>query len=267
MSANPIKIYFDGGSRGNPGPAAGAAYAEWQGGQQRVCFLKSATNNEAEYQGLLMGIAMAKDLGLMHVHFFGDSKLVVMQVSGEWKATHSRMNELRQEVLEALRGIPRWQISWIPRDANAEADRLANEEMDRQLGIERLPEPEVHPGETAMETADGQPIRPDILKLNRMGAQVGFGDLMKLKVGGTDAWSRASLKVLGESLVDFEALCQKLRARLDSDPLSSELPSAAKEKLLINALRWSARGLQGELALRKVLVDLEMANRMRGKRS
>lgn len=267
MSVNPVKIYFDGGSRGNPGPAAGAAYAEWQDGHHRCCFLKSATNNEAEYQGLLMGIAMAKELGLIHVHFFGDSKLVVMQVSGEWKATHPRMNELRLEVLEALRGIPRWQISWIPRDANAEADRLANEEMDRQMGIERLPESAIPLGEAVMETADGQPIRPDILKLNRMGAQVGFGDLIKLKVGGTDAWSRASLKVLADSLSDFESLCQKLRARLDSDPLSSDMAAAAKEKLLVNALRWSARGLQGELALRKVLVDLEMANKMRAKRS
>lgn len=267
MSANPVKIYFDGGSRGNPGPAAGAAYTEWQGGQQRVCFLKSVTNNEAEYQGLLMGIAMAKQLGLTHVHFFGDSKLVVMQVSGEWQAAHPRMSELRQEVLEALRGIPRWQISWVPREQNAEADRIANEEMDRQLGVVRLTDPELLPSHTATETADGKPIRPDILKLNRMGAQAGFGDLMKLKVGGADVWSRASLKILGESLEGFEELGQKLREGIDRDRLSSNLPDGAKDKLLLNALRWSARGLQGELALRKVLVDLEITNKIKAKKS
>jgi ribonuclease HI len=267
MSANPVKIYFDGGSRGNPGPAAGAAYTEWQGGQQRVCFLKSVTNNEAEYQGLLMGIAMAKQLGLTHVHFFGDSKLVVMQVSGEWQASHPRMSELRQEVLEALRGIPRWQISWVPREQNAEADRIANEEMDRQLGVVRLTDPELLPSHSTTETADGKPIRPDILKLNRMGAQAGFGDLMKLKVGGADVWSRASLKILGESLEGFEELGQKLREGIDRDRLSSNLPDGAKDKLLLNALRWSARGLQGELALRKVLVDLEITNKIKAKKS
>jgi ribonuclease HI len=267
MSSDPVKIYFDGGSRGNPGPAAGAAYSDWQGGQERVFFLESATNNEAEYQGLLMGIAMAKELGLTHVHFFGDSKLVVMQVSGEWQAKHPRMDELRQMVLQALRGIPRWQIAWVRRDANSEADRIANEEMDRQLGVVRLPDPEALPSPMTTETADGKPIRPDILKLNRLGPQVGFGELLKLKVGGTDAWSRASLKVLGESLENCEELGLMLRARLDRDQLSSDLPDATKDKLVLNALRWSARGLQGELSLRKVLVDLEITNKMRAKRS
>jgi ribonuclease HI len=267
MSASPVKIYFDGGSRGNPGPAAGAAYSDWQGGHERVQFLESATNNEAEYQGLLMGIAMAKELGLTHVHFFGDSKLVVMQVSGEWQAKHPRMNELRQMVLQAVRAIPRWDIAWIRRELNAEADRIANEEMDRRLGVERLPDPDPLPPEVKTETPDGKPIRPDILNLNRMAAKAGFGDLMKLKVGGADAWSRASLKLLEESLENFDELCQSLKERLSSDRLSSDLPDAVKEKLLLNALRWSARGLHGELALRKVLVDLEIANKMRAKRS
>jgi len=267
MLGSPVKIYFDGGSRGNPGPAAGAAYSDWQGGQQRVLFLDSATNNEAEYQGLLMGIAMAKELGLTHVHFFGDSKLVVMQVSGEWQAKHPRMNELRQLVLEALRAIPRWEIAWVRREFNAEADRIANEEMDRRLGVERLPEPDPLPLEAKPETPDGKPIRPDILKLNRMAAKAGFGELMKLKVGGADAWSRASLKVLGESLENFEDLSQTLRERIDSDRLSADLSDAAKDKLVLNALRWSARGLHGELALRKVLVDLEITNKMKAKRS
>lgn len=267
MSGSPVKIYFDGGSRGNPGPAAGAAYSDWQGGQERVLFLDSATNNEAEYQGLLMGIAMAQELGLTHVQFFGDSKLVVMQVSGEWQAKHPRMNELRQLVLKALRAIPRWHLAWIRREFNAEADRIANEEMDRRLGVERLPDPDSVSSAAKTETSDGQPIRSDILKLNSKASQAGFGDFMKLKVGGADAWSRASLKVLGESLDNFEELCQLLRARLDSDQLSSALPAAAKDKLLLNALRWSARGLQGELALRKVLVDMEITNKIKAKRS
>src|SRR4051812_11625517 len=116
MTQDLVKIYFDGGSRGNPGPAAGAAYMDWEGGKERVCFIPSATNNEAEYRGLLMAIELAKEFKVPRVKFLGDSKLVVMQVTGEWQAKHEKMQELRQDVLEELSSIRHWQIEWIPRE-------------------------------------------------------------------------------------------------------------------------------------------------------
>ncbi len=267
MSLDTVKIYFDGGSRGNPGPAAGAAFTDCQGGRQRACFLDSATNNEAEYRGLLMAIELAKELQLTQVTFLGDSKLVVMQVSGEWQAKHPMMQDLKQQAIAALRAIPRWSIQWIKRELNGEADRIANEEMDRKLGIEALPVELIKGDSIDQATAEPETgIRPDISKINRLGSKAGFADFRQLKVGGTDAFSRASLSSLEELLLNYTELHEAFTSRLAMDRLTESLPEVAKAKLLLNALRWSARGLKGDLALRKVLVDLEITNNIRGKR-
>lgn len=260
-----IRIFFDGGSRGNPGPAAGAAFADFEGGRERVAFLESGTNNEAEYCGLLMAIELARELQFKNVTFLGDSKLVVMQVSGEWQARDPRMDELRRKALQALSSIPDWTLEWIPREQNAEADRVANQEMDKQLGIEP---PAVF---EAIPVAEGSaaasiPSATAIAQLNRLGAKAGFGELRKLKVGGADAFSRLSFKVLAETLPHFSDIEAAFWSRLNADKLTKDLTEEIRKKLLLNALRWSARGLQGDLPLRKVLVDQEMANTMRGKK-
>ncbi len=265
LLTNIVKIFFDGGSRGNPGPAAGAAFADYEGGRERVCFMESATNNEAEYRGLLMAIELARELGLTQVQFLGDSKLVVMQVTGEWQAKHAMMSELRMQVLKALQSVPRWQIQWIPREQNAEADRIANEEMDRQLGVERISVVGSIPAPPSAGDAE-IPSAASIAKLNKLGAKAGFGDLRKLKVGGTDAFSRISLEKLSQTLAGFANLEQAFLSTLNSDVLTKDLSEDARKKLLLQALRWAARGLQSDLPLRKVLVDLEMANSMRDKR-
>lgn len=270
MSHSAVKIYFDGGSRGNPGPAAGAAYADYEGGHERACFLEHATNNEAEYHGLLMGIELAKELRLTRVMFLGDSKLVVMQVRGEWKSKNPMMAELKQAVLVALASLPHWQIDWVRRALNSEADRVANQTMDAHQGITPLPTfdrpkldvEKVQPG------VDGQaaPIRADIHKLNQLGAQASFNDFRGLKVGGMDAYSRATLDALEGMLPQFAELKEAFLLRLSSDRTTEALPDSDKAKLLIQALRWSARGLSGDLSLRKVLIDLEVSNHIRGKK-
>ncbi len=271
MTVERVKIYFDGGSRGNPGPAAGAAYADFEGGRERSCFIASATNNEAEYRGLLMGIELAKELKLSHVTFLGDSKLVVMQVSGQWKAKHKTMQQLKLEVLAALSSLPHWSIEWLRRESNSEADRVANETMDRHLGVEKilLPDLEIAPLTIEVPPAPGEnrpPVRADIHKLNQLGAKASFADFRSLKVGGMDAYSRASLSALSEMIPKFEELNEAFIARLKADRNTKALSDQEMDKLHINALRWSARGLLGELAVKKVLVDLEVSNNIRGKK-
>ncbi len=260
-----VTIYFDGGSRGNPGPAAGAAYTDWQGGRERACYMPSATNNEAEYRGLLMAVALAQEHGLHHVKFRGDSKLVVMQISGEWQTKHPMMEALKKEALLALATISRWSIEWVGRAQNAEADRVANTEMDKHMGIVRPPiEISI---EVAAEPREGEAeLRPDIQKLNRLGSKAGFGDLKQLRVGGRDAFSRATLTSLEAVISNFQDCASAFSARLATDRLTEGLSDADRSKFLLQALRWSARGLQGDLALRKVLVDLEVAQNMRGKK-
>lgn len=272
MSDAAVKIYFDGGSRGNPGPASGAAYADYEGGHEKACFLEHATNNEAEYRGLLMAIELAKELKLKKVLFLGDSKLVVNQVTGEWQAKNPMMAELKQLVLAALRSVPSWQIDWVRREFNSEADRVANQMMDAHQGIEPLPKFDKVPVEAPIEKAqlsvDGRPVplRADIKKLNDLGAKASFSDFRGLKVGGMDAFSKAKLEALESMIPHFKELRANFILRLNTDRNTQALADADKAKLLINALRWSARGLAGDLSLRKVLTDLEVTNNIRGKK-
>ncbi|WP_030243643.1 bifunctional RNase H/acid phosphatase [Streptomyces sp. NRRL S-350] len=127
-------VEADGGSRGNPGPAGyGAVVRAGDTGQilaEAAGFIGHATNNVAEYQGLIAGLKAARDLDPdASVDVRMDSKLVVEQMSGRWKIKHSAMQPL---AAEARTVFPRGRVTytWIPRERNKDADRLANEAMD-----------------------------------------------------------------------------------------------------------------------------------------
>ncbi|MEY2228488.1 bifunctional RNase H/acid phosphatase [Streptomyces sp. BF23-19] len=127
-------VEADGGSRGNPGPAGyGAVVLDPATGEtlaERAEYIGVATNNVAEYKGLIAGLAAARELASdAQVLVRMDSKLVVEQMSGRWKIKHPDMKPL---AAEAARILPRAQVTyeWIPREQNKHADRLANEAMD-----------------------------------------------------------------------------------------------------------------------------------------
>jgi probable phosphoglycerate mutase len=127
-------VEADGGSRGNPGPAGyGSVVLDAATGQtlaEAAEYLGTATNNVAEYRGLLAGLRAAHALDpTARVHVRMDSKLVVEQMSGRWKIKHPDMKPL---AAEASRVFPPSQVTyeWIPREQNKHADRLANEAMD-----------------------------------------------------------------------------------------------------------------------------------------
>ncbi|MFJ2702845.1 bifunctional RNase H/acid phosphatase [Streptomyces sp. NPDC087428] len=133
-------IEADGGSRGNPGPAGyGAVVIDPVTGEtlaEAAEYIGVATNNVAEYKGLIAGLRAAKALvpdasagGGPRVHVRMDSKLVVEQMSGRWKIKHPDMKPL---AAEAARILPASDVTyeWIPRERNKHADRLANEAMD-----------------------------------------------------------------------------------------------------------------------------------------
>ena len=123
----------DGGSRGNPGPAAVAAVATDPDGPvlaERSETIGEATNNVAEYRALLLGIDLAKGLGADEAEFVGDSKLIVEQVKGNWKVKQAHLRPLRERVLEALDELPSWSIRHVRRGENERADELLNEALD-----------------------------------------------------------------------------------------------------------------------------------------
>ncbi|WP_371481898.1 bifunctional RNase H/acid phosphatase [Kitasatospora sp. NBC_00315] len=134
MAARRFIVEADGGSRGNPGPAGyGALVRDGDTGQiiaEAAEFIGHATNNVAEYKGLIAGLRAAREIDPdATVDVRMDSKLVVEQMSGRWKIKHPDMQPLAAEAKAVL---PRGQVkyTWIPRERNKDADRLANEAMD-----------------------------------------------------------------------------------------------------------------------------------------
>jgi ribonuclease HI len=129
-----LLVEADGGSRGNPGPAAyGALVRDADSGallDEDARYLGITTNNVAEYSGLVSGLLMARAIDPdADVEVRMDSKLVVEQMSGRWKIKHEDMRRL---ALQARDVLPAEQVhyEWVPRARNAAADRLANAAMD-----------------------------------------------------------------------------------------------------------------------------------------
>lgn len=134
-----LVVEADGGSRGNPGPAGyGAVVRDGASGAllaERAGFLGVATNNVAEYNGLIAGLEAARAIDeTAEIAVRMDSKLVVEQMSGRWQIKHPDMKPLALRARELTRGM-KVTFTWIPREANKAADALANEAMDSRLPV------------------------------------------------------------------------------------------------------------------------------------
>jgi len=130
-----LVVETDGGSRGNPGPAGyGAVVRDAATGEvlaELSDFLGHATNNVAEYSGLIAGLRAAAALAPgADVDVRMDSKLVVEQMSGRWQIKHPGMRPLAAQARQAVQSLGRVTYTWVPRSRNTHADRLANEAMD-----------------------------------------------------------------------------------------------------------------------------------------
>jgi ribonuclease HI len=125
-------VYFDGASRGNPGPAA----IGWvivtsdgivtEGGET----IGTATNNLAEYEALVRALEVARDYGFDTVEIRGDSELIVKQIRGEYETNDPDLRERRVRVHELLRSFEDWSLTHVPREINERADELANQALD-----------------------------------------------------------------------------------------------------------------------------------------
>jgi ribonuclease HI len=124
--------FFDGASRGNPGNAgAGALMINNEGKVvwEKAVFLGKKTNNEAEYLALITLLKAAKEQGIKTLKVFGDSKLVISQVSRQWKINLPHLRLLAQRVWDLSEGMD-ISYHWIPREENKRADILSNEGID-----------------------------------------------------------------------------------------------------------------------------------------
>ena len=150
-------MHVDGGARGNPGPAAAAAVVSTPDGRvldEAAVKLGHATNNVAEYRGVLLGLERAAALGATEVDVIGDSELIAKQLDGSYKVRNADLRPLHDEARQALAGFERWSIRTVPRADNAAADALVNRALDgEEIASPEEPASEpVHAGGTDYQT-------------------------------------------------------------------------------------------------------------------
>jgi ribonuclease HI len=132
-------IHFDGGSRGNPGPAsAGVVIHDADTGQavhEAGYFLGRCTNNVAEYQGLIRSLERAAELGGDQLDIHSDSELLVRQITGQYRVKSADLKPLYARAADLLDKFPNWQIQHVRREKNQRADELANLAIDHQADV------------------------------------------------------------------------------------------------------------------------------------
>ena len=134
--ARALRIFTDGASRGNPGEAGiGVLVEDSSGNRLREIrrYLGKATNNQAEYTALLIGLQVCREMGAEDISVFADSELLVKQMKGEYKVKHPLLLPLYTEAKKLTSGLKKFRITHIPRAKNAHADALANEAIDKKI--------------------------------------------------------------------------------------------------------------------------------------
>lgn len=240
-----VVVEADGGSRGNPGPAGYGAvvFADDRSAvlAERKEALGIATNNVAEYRGLIAGLSAAAELRADDVLVRMDSKLVVEQMSGRWKIKHPDMIPLAAQARKLVERFQSVQFSWIPRAQNSHADRLANEAMDAAAGLGPSPAEEAaaHADEKVKPSpgwtgARGEPTRLLLLRhgqtplsIERRYSGRGNPELTEL---GRDQALRAAKRLAARAQRDADGpgiaavVCSPLsRARATAEAAAAEL--------------------------------------------
>jgi len=127
-------LHADGASRGNPGPSAIAAIVHLPTGEELASVAKRigrATNNVAEYRAVIEGMKLARDLGVRELTVFVDSELVMKQLTGTYRIRSKDLEPLAREVAAEARHFSKCAFEHVKREENREADRLANEALNR----------------------------------------------------------------------------------------------------------------------------------------
>jgi len=131
-----LRLYSDGAARGNPGPAGAGAVLVEPSGQvvdKLGKFLGRQTNNYAEYQGLLMGLKRARELGVSEVEVFADSELMIRQLGGRYQVKSPSLRPLYEEALQLLNKFERVKLVHVPREMNRAADEMSNRAIEERM--------------------------------------------------------------------------------------------------------------------------------------
>lgn len=199
-----IIAHIDGGSRGNPGPAAAAFVLNDSSGTQleaKAFFIGKATNNLAEYTALVKAIEAAAKIGSEQLTVFSDSELLVRQINGQYRVKSEQIRPLYQQAVRLLQKFKSWKIQHVTRDKNKQADNLVNQVLDAEHDVE-----EKHNS----TTPKGRPIRLgvlisgggttlmnilDYIKQDRLNAEVAVVISSRSTVAGVERAKNAGLDV------------------------------------------------------------------------
>lgn len=131
-----VRVFSDGASRGNPGPSgAGAVLVDGETGEEferLKRFLGSQTNNVAEYEAALLGLARAKELGIPEVELVADSQLLIRQLGGQYQVKHPNIRPLYEQAVRLLKGFAKVRLVHVPRELNKAADEMSNRAIDER---------------------------------------------------------------------------------------------------------------------------------------
>jgi len=135
MDYKHLNLYTDGGARGNPGPAAGGYVIKTDNGEiiaREGKYLGEATNNQAEYQGLILGLTKVVELKAEEVSVFMDSELIVNQLQRKYKVKNAELANLFVKAWNITLGFEKIEFKHIVRALNKEADAEVNKALDQQ---------------------------------------------------------------------------------------------------------------------------------------
>lgn len=253
-------LNFDGSCDPNPGGIMGFGWViNWSSakvpteGSKEKKPSSSNTNNVAEYTALKEGIMNYLNLGGKGpLQVYGDSKLVISQMSGKWKVNNQNLAIIKEEIESVIRkdGL-KVKFTWVPREQNTTADRLA---MPRSAHKESSRLVSSEPSERKfVADVNSSSVSSNLrLKINDLNTtpSPGFKSFAQLKVGGFDSFSRKKLDDL-----------QKEAGDKASGIAKKEFPQSTVHQA--SALRWMLRGLATDLAIRKVRVDIELSKKQK----
>jgi len=165
--AHYLVAHSDGGARGNPGPAGYGVVIQDESGKKVAAlseYLGHQTNNFAEYQGLIAALEYAIQHGPKALKLISDSELLVRQIKGIYKVKNAVLQDLHARAKELIKQLDWFSIGHALREHNQEADRLANQAMDKGMGRNSIvtvaqPRPPAHGSTTTHVAADASPAR------------------------------------------------------------------------------------------------------------
>lgn len=269
-SKKTYKLYTDGACSGNPG-RIGIGCVIYDEHNNMVCSIseekESGTNNEAEYLAMVAGLKAVVKFEPKTVFVHSDSQLIINQINGLWKVKQSHLLLLYNQVFQILNNNKNidFNFKWVRRQFNKVADHLASSAINQSQGVfidgEFIEWNEVATMGNIIEIDKLPKVKENCLisikQANCNDADLRFGDFINLKSGGRDEYSCLSENELFNiiSIRFGEEVVFWLEKALES----------SEERFKQDAIRWTARGLYPNLALKKAAVNREMEDKKKNK--